>query len=309
MKAGWLDQSLDIVAGTLLVLAVSQSSAEAARAKHVQNTAQYTAATHYNSNRSAGSYLTRTYATHSRRSSSQGSGLQCVPFARENSGIELSGNAGTWWNSATGLYERGTRPEVGSVLNFRATSNLRMGHVAVVTNVISSRHIEIDHANWSRGRVSRNVDVVDVSTDNDWTAVRVALSQAEDYGSIYPTYGFIYDRPDRGTMVANNAAIPAPMLNAAPSDLRVARERISIPTAATLPEEVAEAPDDPPAPRSSGYRRHAHSGKPTSSRTAVAKNHRRGYSPFPTATTFRVSTRNGSGVAVSKPHKPARRHF
>ena len=39
-----------------------------------------------------------------------GGGLQCVPFARENSGIELSGNAANWWANAEGVYERGARP-------------------------------------------------------------------------------------------------------------------------------------------------------------------------------------------------------
>ncbi len=190
-----------------------------------------------------------------------GGGLQCVPFARENTGIELSGNAATWWDSAEGVYERGARPEVGSVLNFRANGRMRMGHVAVVTNVVGSRNIEIDHANWAgpgagAGGISRNITVVDVSDRNDWSAVRVALGHSGDYGSIYPTYGFIYDRPDHGTMIANTGlrnAGPAPVLNAAPRDLRPASERYAASTAATEIEEVAEAGDEP-QPRS---RRHA----------------------------------------------------
>jgi len=147
------------------------------------------------------------------------SGLQCVPFARENSGIELSGNAANWWDSASGVYERGARPEVGSILNFRANGRMRMGHVAVVSNVLDSRNVEIDHANWSgRGSIRRNVRVADVSAFNDWSAVRVAIGNG-DLGSVYPTYGFIYDRADHGTMVANSSVPPAP-------------------------QEVAEAPDD-----------------------------------------------------------------
>ncbi len=172
-------------------------------------------------------------------------GLQCVPFARENTGIELSGNANTWWSNAEGVYERGARPEVGSVLNFRANGRMRMGHVAVVSNVIDSRNVEIDHANWAgpgayRGGVSRNINVVDVSERNDWTAVRVALGQTETYGSVYPTYGFIYDRPDKGTMVANARIAPAPALNAPPRDLRPASERFQSQEIV----EVAEADDD-----------------------------------------------------------------
>lgn len=177
------------------------------------------------------------------------SGLQCVPFARDNSGIELSGNANTWWNNATGVYERGSRPEVGSVLNFRSSGRMRLGHVAVVSNVLDSRTVEVDHANWSsRGGVRRNVRVLDVSAYNDWSAVRVALGSG-DFGSVYPTYGFIYDRPDRGTMVANAeipVGRPALSLSAGPFDLRPAQEQV-IGSVVTMPdEEVAEASDDTP---------------------------------------------------------------
>jgi surface antigen len=137
--------------------------------------------------------------------------LQCVPFARAASGIELKGNAVNWWDAAAGVYERGSRPEAGSVLNFRSIGSMRLGHVAVVTNVVNSREIEIDHANWThsgagKGGVSRGVHVIDVSDRNDWSRVRVALGRDGDYGSVYPTSGFIYDRPDRGVMVANTLA-------------------------------------------------------------------------------------------------------
>ncbi len=132
-------------------------------------------------------------------------GISCVPFARENSGIEITGNALTWWAHAAGVYARGKQPEVGSVLNFRATGRMRLGHVAVVTDVLAPRVVEIDHANWSaRGKVSRGIRVVDVSPANDWTQVRVALARSSDgYGSTYPTYGFIYDRPDDRVLLAD----------------------------------------------------------------------------------------------------------
>lgn len=182
-----------------------------------------------------------------------GGGISCVPYARENSGIELAGNAGTWWGAAAGVYERGAKPEVGSVLNFRSTGRMRMGHVAVVTNVVSGRVLEIDHANWdARGRVSRGVRVVDVSEGNDWSAVRVGLASG-DYGSIYPTYGFIYDRPDRGTMLANNRTEAMPVLAAAHRDNRPAVLRSSEP--AEEFDEVAEAPEEADAPAAArGYR-------------------------------------------------------
>jgi len=136
-------------------------------------------------------------------------GISCVPYARSVSGIELSGNAAQWWYAASGIYERGSRPEEGSVLNFRASGRIRLGHVAVVTHVVSSREVEIDHANWwgpgaGKGGISRGIPVVDVSENNDWSEVRVGLGHTGTYGSVYATYGFIYDRPDHGTMVANN---------------------------------------------------------------------------------------------------------
>ena len=142
------------------------------------------------------------------------SGLQCVPFARAASGIELKGNAVNWWYAAAGVYARGEHPEAGSVLNFRGTGRMRLGHVAVVTNVVGAREIEIDHANWagpgaSKGGVSRGIRVQDVSDANDWSQVRVALGHTGDFGSVYPTYGFIYDRPDDGTMVASASRAPA----------------------------------------------------------------------------------------------------
>lgn len=163
-------------------------------------------------------------------------GLQCVPFARAASGIELKGNAANWWDKAEGVYDRGAKPEAGSVLNFRAIGRMHLGHVAVVTAVLDSRQIEIEHANWSppgaaKGGISHNIPVIDVSADNDWSAVRVGLGHTGEYGSVYPTYGFIYDRPDRGTMEANTGAVG---LN------RLARANS---TAAF--DEVAQAPTRP----------------------------------------------------------------
>lgn len=135
-------------------------------------------------------------------------GEQCVPFARAASGIELKGNAANWWDAAAGVYQRGSLPEQGSVLNFRANGHMRLGHVAVVTEVVDSRNIAIEHANWAgpganKGGITRDIPVEDVSPDNDWSEVRVGLGRGGEYGSVYRTYGFIYDRPDNGEMLAN----------------------------------------------------------------------------------------------------------
>ena len=188
------------------------------------------------------------------RSGFAGSALQCVPYARENTGIELTGNAVNWWDNAAGIYERGARPEVGSILNFRGTRRMRLGHVAVVSNVLDSRTVQIDHANWSgRGVVTRNVTVVDVSPSNDWSTVRVAMGNGE-FGSVYPTYGFIYDRPDKGTMLANaginrsgavsGLGVTTPALNSTSLDFRPLTGGAPIVLAPQPDDEVAEAGDD-----------------------------------------------------------------
>jgi hypothetical protein len=183
-------------------------------------------------------------------STGRGGGISCVPYAREVSGIDLKGNAATWWDEADGVYARGAAPEAGSVLNFRANASMHLGHVAVVSNVIGRREIEIDHANWwgpgaTKGGISHNISVIDVSPNNDWTAVRVGLGHTGEYGSIYPTYGFIYDRragTPSHTPLVTAAAEPVPPLNEAPRDLRPRSERFA---ARKVYNEVAEAPAAP----------------------------------------------------------------
>jgi surface antigen len=172
-------------------------------------------------------------------------GISCVPFARAASGIALKGNAVNWWDAAAGIYQRGNRPEAGAVLNFRANGHMRLGHVAVVTNVVSDRELEIDHANWSglgasKGGISRGVRVIDVSGNNDWTAVRVALGHSDEFGSVYSTYGFIYDRPDTGRMVANNRPELVPV-----SDRALLNEVAEAPAAPTISPATlqVDAPD------------------------------------------------------------------
>ena len=159
--------------------------------------------------------------------------IQCVAFARADTDIALSGNADDWWQNAQGVYARGTAPEIGSVLNFRANGRMRLGHVAVVTGVVDSRTIQIDQSHWNANGISRNVSVIDVSENNDWTAVRVELGRQGTYGSIYPTYGFIYARPDAtGRIVTARSDAAAPRLGRAPSDLRHTTEVAEMPAMA-----------------------------------------------------------------------------
>lgn len=140
------------------------------------------------------------------------------------------GNAWQWWDKAAGQYARGDQPEPGSILNFRSNGRMRLGHVAVVTRVVNPRQIIVDQANWPsnsmRGGISHNVAVVDVSEANNWSAVRVELPHGGEFGSVYPTYGFIYNRPDTGAVSATIARpAPLPNINPVPSDLRPAAER------------------------------------------------------------------------------------
>jgi hypothetical protein len=122
---------------------------------------------------------------------SQGQRVWCVPFARNASGIDIRGNAETWWSKAKGLYSRGTEPAVGAVMAFAKTGKNPMGHVAVVSEVVSDREIKVDHANWTRNEVSLKMKVVDVSNAGDWSAVRLE-STPNALGSTYPINGFIY---------------------------------------------------------------------------------------------------------------------
>lgn len=119
---------------------------------------------------------------------------QCAPFARMVSGIDLHGNAGTWWDKAEGRFERGQAPRVGSVMVMKPFARMRVGHVAMVSGIVSDREITVTHANWSRrGGIERDVRVVDVSDAGDWSKVKVWYAGSGDLGSTsYPTHGFIY---------------------------------------------------------------------------------------------------------------------
>lgn len=132
---------------------------------------------------------------------------QCVPFARLISGIQIFGDARTWWTQATGKYDKGFTPKSGAVLCFKPVGKMQLGHVAVVSQVLTDRVIQITHANWSRiggtrGQIEKDVTVIDVSPAGDWSQVKVWYDPVRDLGStVYPTYGFIY-QDARATTVA-----------------------------------------------------------------------------------------------------------
>ena len=123
-----------------------------------------------------------------------GNVLQCVPYAREVSGIRLYGDAHTWWGQAAGIYERGNVPKVGAVMAMQPHRNSTLGHVAMVSGIIDSRTILVRHANWSQpGLIEDNVKAVDVSERNDWSEVRIWYGPTRSLGTNrWPLYGFIY---------------------------------------------------------------------------------------------------------------------
>lgn len=125
----------------------------------------------------------------------RGQRVWCVPYARNLSGIQIRGNAKDWWRNAHNVYDRGAEPAVGAVMSFRATAGMSLGHVAVVSEIVNSREVVVNHANWHRNRVSMEMGVRDVSKNNDWTQVRVE-SLPGQYGSLYPVNGFIYPKTE-----------------------------------------------------------------------------------------------------------------
>ncbi|GBQ37055.1 CHAP domain-containing protein [Acidocella aminolytica] len=172
------------------------------------------------------------YVSHTRYSEHQRieaefrhSRLQCVPYAREVSHIDITGDAFLWWAKAAGRYARGNTPHVGAVLNFRPIHRMPLGHVAVVTAVLDSRTILVTQANWVPGTITNDVTVQDVSPDNNWTEVRVELGNSSALGSIYPTYGFIYKSAPIETVIARNGG----------SGNEVAEAPVSRPVAAEAP--------------------------------------------------------------------------
>lgn len=133
--------------------------------------------------------------------------LQCAPYARAHSAIDLYGNAATWWNQAQGIYDRGQAPRAGSVLVFKATGAMPVGHVAVVRKIVDDRHVVLDHANWSApGMVETSALAEDVSASGDWSSVRVWYARTGSLGlRASPAFGFIYAP---GQNAAPSVALP-----------------------------------------------------------------------------------------------------
>lgn len=124
--------------------------------------------------------------------------LECVSYARDVTGIQIYGDANSWWDQADGRFGRGHVPKPGAVLALKPSGNMQLGHVAAVSQVVDSRTILLRHANWSpingqRGKAEDNVRAVDVSPGNDWSEVRIWYAPQGDLGTTrWPVQGFIY---------------------------------------------------------------------------------------------------------------------
>jgi surface antigen len=169
-------------------------------------------------------------------------GLQCVPYARALTGVEIRGDAHTWWGQAEGRYDRARKPKVGAVMAFIPHGNMRLGHVAAVRKVIDKRTLLISHANWStinggRGHIEENVRVVDASEANDWSRVRVWYTPNDALGTTeWPLHGFIYPQKTRSWAEAKQAVV---------SLLGYAPQAAPKPTPASLPTKAPVAQPKP----------------------------------------------------------------
>lgn len=137
--------------------------------------------------------------------------LECVPYAREHSNINIHGDAYTWWDKAAGLYARGTAPLLQSVMVLVNYAGRHHAHVAVVRRIVSPREIRIDHANWlNDGAVYVNDPVIDVSADNDWSQVKVWNIRSGSWGTrVYAVRGFIGPGPTNANpAVSLNVPVP-----------------------------------------------------------------------------------------------------
>ena len=120
--------------------------------------------------------------------------LQCVPYARNLSNIQIRGNAWTWWDQADGRYPRSGQPKAGSVMVLKRKNANNLGHVAYVEEIVDSRTVIVSHANWlNQGRLHNHAPVIDVSENNDWSAVRFWNTEGGHFGgNTYHPYGFIH---------------------------------------------------------------------------------------------------------------------
>ena len=125
-------------------------------------------------------------------------GLQCVPYARALTGVEIRGDAHTWWGQAEGRY-RARRPAKGWRGDGLCPAwQYAAGPCRGGAAIRRQAHVLISHANWStidggRGHIEDDVRVVDATEANDWSRVRVWYTPNAALGTTeWPLHGFIY---------------------------------------------------------------------------------------------------------------------
>lgn len=169
--------------------------------------------------------------------------LECVPYARATSGIQLYGDAHTWWGQAQGRYATGTAPRVGAVMAIPSYASSKLGHVATVSQIVDARTIQLDHANWSvPGKIERNVIALDVSAGNDWSKVRIWYGPSRSLGGTHwPISGFIYNTKPSATprlelarTQGQTSPSTSPTANVEPSPVRTATRKTRDPIGAII---------------------------------------------------------------------------
>jgi len=168
--------------------------------------------------------------------------LQCVPYARSESGVDIYGHAANWWRSALGRYRRSNHPAAGAVIVFRSTQRNPHGHLAVVRMVLNDRKIIVDHANWlNDGHIHRGTPVLDISPSNDWSLVRVWYTPGKRLGAhAYPVTGFIHpEKVEPGETYRTTAVV-----NVRQNPSRTARRVARLPKSAAV-ELLGRAPGRP----------------------------------------------------------------
>lgn len=128
--------------------------------------------------------------------------MTCVQYVRALTDFEIRGDGWMWWHRAQGVYPRGKRPRIGGVMVFGRQGNLPYGHVAVVSDIIDSRTVLVNHSWVRRLGLRCNALVVDTSAANDWSRVRVWHGPTNRLGvSHYRILGFVYPKDSRDSTV------------------------------------------------------------------------------------------------------------
>ena len=186
-------------------------------------------------------------------SAEQASAQYCVRYVRGLTDIEIRGNAWSWWDNAAGLYDRGSTPAEGSVLVFRrGGGGMNLGHVSTVSAVVDDRTILVDHS-FGGPVLWRDMPIIDVSPNNDWTSVRVWHGPTNQLGSTeFATYGFIYPHggaPQSTPIADASATVQTGADHGLSTTLaRITSAAVALPPPAAAPIDVASLVDGIPLP-------------------------------------------------------------